>query len=65
MKENKAVALKVDYVVLSLGVKSDNALYNSIKNTNDYKAYNIGDSAKIGRIVNATESAYQLVMSIE
>ncbi len=65
LKENKAVALKVDYVVLSLGVKSDNALYNSIKNTNDYKAYNIGDSAKIGRIVNATESAYQLVMSIE
>lgn len=65
LKENKAIALKVDYVVLSLGVKSDDALYNSIKNSSSYKVYNIGDSAKIGRIANATESAYQLVMSIE
>lgn len=65
LKENKATALKVDYVVLSLGVKSDNALFNSIKNSSAYKVYNIGDSAKIGRIANATESAYQLVASIE
>lgn len=65
LKENKAIALKVDYVVLSLGVKSDDALYKSIKNSSSYKVYNIGDSAKIGRIANATESAYQLVMSIE
>lgn len=65
LKENKATALKVDYVVLSLGVKSDNALFNSIKNSSAYKVYNIGDSAKIGRIANATESAYRLVASIE
>lgn len=65
LKENKATALKVDYVVLSLGVKSNNALFNSIKNSSAYKVYNIGDSAKIGRIANATESAYQLVASIE
>lgn len=65
LKENKATALKVDYVVLSLGVKSDNALFNSIKNSSAYKVYNIGDSAKIGRIANAAESAYQLVASIE
>lgn len=65
LKENKATALKVDYVVLSLGVKSDNALFNSIKNSSAYKVYNIGDSAKIGRIANATDSAYQLVASIE
>lgn len=65
LKENKAVAIKVDLVVLSLGVRSDNSLYNDIKNSDSYKVYNIGDSKKIGRIANATESAYQLVMNIE
>lgn len=65
LKEKKAVAIKVDLVVLSLGVRSDNSLYNDIKNSDSYKVYNIGDSNKIGRITNATESAYQLVMNIE
>ena len=65
LKENKAVAIKVDLVVLSLGVRSDNSLYNDIKNSDSYKVYNIGDSKKIGRIANATEYAYQLVMNIE
>ncbi len=65
LKEKKAVAIKVDIVVLSLGVRSDNSLYNDIKNSDSYKVYNIGDSKKIGRIANATESAYQLVMNIE
>lgn len=65
LKENKAVAIKVDLVVLSLGVRSDNSLYNEIKNSDSYRVYNIGDSNKIGRIANATESAYQLVMNIE
>lgn len=65
LKEKKAVAIKVDLVVLSLGVRSDNSLYNDIKNSDSYKVYNIGDSKKIGRIANATESAYQLVMNID
>ncbi len=65
LKEKKAVAIKVDLVVLSLGVRSDNSLYNDIKNSDSYKVYNIGDSKNIGRIANATESAYQLVMNIE
>lgn len=65
LKEEKAVAIKVDFVVLSLGVRSDNSLYNEIKNSDSYRVYNIGDSNKIGRIANATESAYQLVMNIE
>lgn len=65
LKDKKAVAIKVDLVVLSLGVRSDNSLYNDIKNSDSYKVYNIGDSKKIGRIANATESAYQLVINIE
>lgn len=55
--------LPCNMVVLSLGVKPDNALYNEIKDS--FKnVYNIGDSLKTGRIYNATESAYQLVKSI-
>ena len=65
LKSKKTISLKVDYVVLSLGVKPDTVLFDTIKNSSDYKVYNIGDSLKIGRIANATESAYQLVMSIE
>lgn len=65
LKAGKAVALKCDLVVLSLGVRPDTALYDEIKNSKDFKVYNIGDSVKIGRIANATESAYNLVSSIE
>lgn len=65
LKSKKTISLKVDYVVLSLGVKPDTVLFDTIKNSSNYKVYNIGDSLKIGRIANATESAYQLVMSIE
>lgn len=65
LKSKKTISLKVDYVVLSLGVKPDTVLFDTIKNSSNYKVYNIGDSLEIGRIANATESAYQLVMSIE
>lgn len=65
LKSKKTISLKVDYVVLSLGVKPDTVLFDTIKNSSNYKVYNIGDSLKIGRIANATESACQLVMSIE
>lgn len=64
LSDKEKVNVDVDYVVLSLGVRSDTALYDDIKNCTDYKVYNVGDSVKIGRIANATESAYQLVNSI-
>lgn len=54
-----------DFVVLSLGSRSDNALYEQIKDNKKYKTINIGDSAKVGRIANATEAAYQAVISID
>lgn len=59
------VFVEADYVVLSLGVRPDTALFDEIKESKDYKVYNIGDSVKIGRIANATESAYQLVSQID
>jgi 2,4-dienoyl-CoA reductase-like NADH-dependent reductase (Old Yellow Enzyme family)/thioredoxin reductase len=64
-KTKSKVNVEVDNVVLSLGCKPDNDLYNQIKNSDSYKVYNIGDSVKVGRIANATESAYQVVKSIE
>lgn len=65
ISDKKTVTVDADYVVLSLGVRPDTSLYDEIKNSNDYKVYNIGDSDKIGRIANATEAAFQLVSSIE
>lgn len=65
LKDGSEIKLPVDYVVLSLGSKPNTSLYNELKDSNDYKIYNIGDSSKIGRIANATESAYQLVLSID
>lgn len=65
LSDGMQIDIAADFVVLSLGVKSDTALYDEIKDSTDYKVYNIGDSAKIGRIANATESAYQLVNRID
>lgn len=59
------VFVEAEYVVLSLGVRPDTSLFDEIKESKDYKVYNIGDSVKIGRIANATESAYQLVSQID
>lgn len=63
-KNGDRIKLDVDYVVLSMGCRPDNTLLEQIK-TGKYKVINIGDSVKVGRIANATESAYQAVMSIE
>lgn len=59
------VFVEADYVVLSLGVRPDTALFDEIKESKNYKVYNIGDSVKIGRIANATESAYQLAVNLD
>lgn len=63
--DHTKVEVAVDFVVLSMGVRPDAELFNEISKSKKYKAYNIGDSAKIGRIADATESAYQLVVSID
>ncbi len=65
LSDKQKIKVQADFVVLSLGVAPDKALYDEIKNSSQYKVYNIGDSVKIGRIANATESAYQLAVSIE
>lgn len=64
VKDGRKTNIDVDFVVLSLGVRPDNEFFNSIKDCNKYKVYNIGDSNKIGRIANATEAAYQLAIHL-
>jgi len=45
-------------VVLSLGVRPDNALYEALK-AEFSRVYAIGDAVKPGRIADATEAAYR------
>ena len=61
--EKKNIA--ADFVVLSLGCRPDNSLLDEIKDGKSYKVINIGDSVKIGRIVNATQAAFDAVMSVD
>lgn len=55
--------ISADYVVLSLGAKSDNILYNELKAAG-VNAYLIGDGKKVGRIADATRSAFECVKQI-
>ncbi len=55
--------IQADYVVLSLGAKSDNVLYSELKNAG-VNAYLIGDGEKVGRIADATRSAFECVKQI-
>ena len=61
-KGNKS-EVATDFVVLSLGAKSENALYNELKNTG-INTYLIGDAGKVGRIADATASAFGCVKKI-
>ena len=59
LKANKAVEIPADLIVLSMGVRSNNALYNEIKDSYN-NIYNIGDSQRSGRIHDAVEDAYKV-----
>ncbi len=56
--------IECDAVVLSLGAKSDNALYEEIKDSVK-NVYIIGDGEKVGRIADATRSAFECVKKIK
>lgn len=62
-REKKQFQIQCDQVVLSLGIKSNNVLYNELKPLIP-NLYLIGDACKQGRIAEATESAYLAVKSI-
>ena len=47
-----------------MGVKSNSSLFNEIRGVIP-NCYNVGDSLKVGRIADATESAYQTAIKIK
>ena len=51
--------MDADYVVLSLGVRPDNALYEKIKDKYP-RVFVIGDAEKTGRIADATAAGYKI-----
>lgn len=54
----------VDGVVLALGSSPDKAIAEALKKAGLQNVCNVGDSAKVGRIQNATSTAYNAAMSI-
>lgn len=62
-KNGSKSEIAADFVVLSLGAKSDNALYNELKNAG-INAWLIGDGERVGRIADATRSAFECVKKI-
>jgi len=63
MVNGKAQTIKADLVVLSVGVRPENSLYNELKAVCE-RVYVIGDAKKPGRIGQATRSAYETVLSL-
>ena len=60
-KEIKGV--EADYVVLAMGNKSDKSIYDKLL-TRTKRVLLIGDSDKVGRIANATASAFEAVRKV-
>ena len=61
--DGKQEKLQADLVVLSVGVRPVNELYQKLKGQIS-DLYVIGDAEKVGRIAQATRSAYNVAMSI-
>ncbi len=62
-KDKEIKGVEADYVVLALGSKSDKSIYDKLL-TRTKRVFLIGDSEKVGRIANATESAFQAVRKV-
>ena len=56
--------IDTSFVVLSLGVRSDNALYTLLK-SRYARIYCIGDAEKTGRIADATARGYRVARDLD
>jgi len=61
--DGKQETIQTDQVVLSVGVRSVNELYQTLKSQYS-NLYLIGDADKIGRVAEATRSAYNIAMNL-
>lgn len=64
VKTGTMTALFVDAVVLALGSRSNRELYDGIKDKFS-RIYQLGDECKVGRIQNATSTAYNAAISLK
>ena len=64
VKTQAKQSIDTDFVVLSLGVRSDNALYALLKSKYS-KIYCIGDAEKTGRIADATAQGYKIARDLK
>lgn len=62
-QNGQKVVLEADTVISAVGYKSENKLYESIKNLNK-PVYNIGDSAQVHNIMYAIWNAYEIAREI-
>ncbi|MCH5190084.1 MAG: FAD-dependent oxidoreductase [Oscillospiraceae bacterium] len=63
VKTKEKREISVDAVVLALGSKPNTSLYSELQNSG-IKVLNVGDSSVVGRIRNATATAFDAVMSL-
>ncbi len=63
-KTNQMKTLETNFTVLSLGVRSDNALYALLKSQYP-RIYCIGDAEKTGRIADATAQGYRVARDLK
>ncbi len=63
VKNSQKKDLNCDVVVLSLGSRPVNNLYDELQDTCEY-IYKVGDANGIGNIANATSSAYDLAINV-
>ena len=63
VKTKEKREISVDTVVLALGSKPNTSLYSELQNSG-IKVLNVGDSSVVGRIRNATATAFDAVTSL-
>ena len=63
VKTGKKVVVEVSNVVLSIGVRPVNNLYKELKEVQN-NVYCVGDALQIGRIANATKTAYDTAIKL-
>ncbi len=64
VKSKATTKINAEYVVLALGSKPDNSIFDELK-SNGFNTFVIGDSSKVGRIADATKNAYNVAVSIK
>ena len=64
VKTGNRSTLMVDGVVLALGSSPDKSMADALNKAGIKNVFNVGDSAKVGRIQNATSTAWRAAMQI-